>query len=426
MNYIKTSRLVARGVALALGLLLIDPVFAAAQDDPATVAAAPAEPQAKTLYWSGHEALASGNWSQAVERFRQLEIELRRTSAAGLDAALYWQAYAFDAGRRSRDASRLAARLEQEFPDSRWRHEAAKFRSDVAPVIAGAATARGTTEVGSGDPASEREADALMALDALMASGNAKAVPTLQRVLASDHADRVKMRALFVLSQIDESAAHAALDGILSGQNSVRLKREAIQQIAIGGNASSLNKLVALYPRVEVELRHAIVTAYMVAGRSDLLAQVARSESDPQVQVQAITLLGTQGESKAVRELLDTLEAPEAREAAIRALGLSGDAAALGELLRTHRDAATQQAALQALAISGAADATEVIVATYRSAADDEVRRAATQALLIAGDGASLLTLYRESRDREQKRALLQALTITDPDRALDAADEQL
>lgn len=398
----------------ALGVALLFPatvVRAAAQDDPATVAAAPADPQAKTLYWSGHAALASGDFNLAAQRFRQLERDLRRASAAGVDAAVYWQAYALDAGKRRREAARLALRLEREFPDSSWRRSAQTFLSAADAAAA---------------PDRDREADALMALDALMMGGNAKAVPTLQRVLSSDHSDRVKTRALFVLTQIDERAAHAALDSILSSNSSLRLKREAVQQIAIGGNAESLEKLVALYPKTEASLRHAILNAYMLADRGDLLGQVARSETDPELQMQAIQLLGAQGEKAALRSLLDTVRDPQVRQAAIEAMGISGDAVGLGELMQSSTDPETQKAALHALAISGAEGAREAIVATYRQTTAEDVREAAIQALMIADDGEGLLALYREATTRKQKQAVLQALTVADPDRALQLVDEQL
>lgn len=404
-----------RALSLSLALVLGAPLASAApapQDQAA--AAAPSEPAANQLYWSGHEALGKGDWSLALDRFEELEHALREHGAAGVDGALYWQAYALDAAKRGNEAARVARRLDREFPDSRWRHEAAKFRAadDASAAVS--------------DARKEREADALMALDALMVSNSNKALPTLERVLASDHSDKVKIRALFVLSQIDPAAAGRALDVILAGNASSRLKREAVQQIAIGGDAASLEKLVGLYPRSEPEVRRAILHAYMIAGRSDLLGQVARTETEPRNQRQAIQLLGAHGDKESLRALYRELSDERSRKEALQALGVAGDSEGIGQILKEARDAGVQKAALQALAISGGKRAREAIHTAWRQAADDGVRSAAVQALLVAGDGEGLLMLYREATDQQDKRELLQALSITDSDRALELIDEQL
>lgn len=415
-----TALALGLAAALALSLGQMAPAFAAPAPQDQAAAAAPSEPQANQLYWSGHEALGKGDWSLALERFEQLEIDLREAQADGIDGALYWQAYALDAARRRGEASRIAERLDREFPDSRWRAEAGKFRSAAAGDSAG-------RERPQREGRDEREADALMALDALMVSHSNKALPTLERVLASDHSDKVKTRAMFVLSQIDPSAAGRALDAILANRTaSSRLKREAVQQIAIGGDKRSLEKLVALYPQSEPDVRRAILNAYMMSGRADLLGQVARTETDPRNQRQAIQLLGASGDRDGLRALYRELKDDTSRRQALQALGVAGDSEGIGQILREARDAPSQRAALRALAISGGKDAREAIMNTWRQAADDGVRSAAVQALLVAGDGDGLLRLYREATDKKQKRELLQALTVTDSDRALEIIDEQL
>lgn len=414
-------RRLALAVALTLSLTAPPLLLAAPVAQEQAAAAAPSEPAAKQLYWSGHEALGKADWALALERFEQLESDLREAGSEGVDGALYWQAYALDAARRHTEAARIAARLDREFPSSRWRGEAAKFRAAEA-VGDNPGRERPRTE-----GRDEREADALMALDALMVSNSNKALPTLERVLASDHSDKVKTRAMFVLSQIDPSAAGRALDAILANRSaSSRLKREAVQQIAIGGDKRSLEKLVALYPQSEPDVRRAILHAYMISGRSDLLGQVARTESDPRNQRQAIQLLGATGDREALRALYRELKDDTNRRQALQALGVAGDSEGIGQILREARDAPAQKAALQALAISGGKQAREAIITTWRQAANHDVRSAAVQALMIAGDGEALLMLYREATDKQQKRELLQALTIADSDRALEIIDEQL
>lgn len=419
--WVRALRGLTLGTTLCVvtGASLVWPTTACAAPTQAAVETAqPTDPAALALHREGHAALAAGNAARALERFRELESLQRQQGQTDVDTALYWQAYALDAAGRQAQAARTAQRLLREFPGSRWQAEAHKF---VAREPAPAGPAQAT------QPAQQREADALMALDALMAGGSQRALPTLERVLGSDHSVNVKLRALFVLTQLDAAAAGKALRRILDDPASPpRLRREAVQQIAIGGNNESLEHLVALYPGADPSLRQAIVQAYMVAGRSDLLLQVARNEPDPGLKRQAIQLLGAQGETAALGELYQANDAPEVRSAVVQAMGISGDVQGLSRILREARDAHTQRAALHALAIAGDQGSAAVIIATYRQAEDDSVRNAAMHALLVAGDVDALVTLYRETTDRERRRVLLQTISSADPDRVIELIDAQL
>ncbi len=376
----------------------------------------PTSEAARALYRDGHEALEKGDWNRAYERFSVLEAQLRDAKETGVDAAMYWEAYALEAGRRPGDARQRIDQMLREFPDSRWAGEA---RSLAARVGKPERRAAGTRD--------EAEEEAMAAIDVLLTTGNPKALPILERVLAGNHSDKVKERALFVLIQLDQAAGERALDAILKGGASSRMKREAVKMLAVGGQPKSLDRLEALYRQSpEPEIRRAVLEAWMIAGRSDLLGRVAATETDKKLRVQAIHLIGASGDGATLERLYRELKDPDARAEVLTAFGIAGDDDRLANIARTERDPKVQRAALQALGVAGGKQARAAIVDIYRGSADPEVKRAAIQGLIVAGSGESIAELYRAETDRDMKRELMRALSITDGDAAIELIDKQL
>jgi HEAT repeat protein len=416
-----------RPITAAILALFLGLGAGAAGAAPQAEAMQPASEAARGLYWEGHQALEKGEWNVALERFQRLEAQLRKSGEAGADGAMYWQAYALTSSRRPREASNIAERMLREFPQSKWADDARAFTSGSGTArLADLQRIPGDAQQGSGkrDVAEE---EALAAIDVLMTTGNPKAIPILERVLAGSYSDKVRTRALFVLIQIDQTAGERALDAILKGGASTRLKREAVKMLAVGGNRKSLDRLEALYrDSPEREIRHAVLEAWMIGGRSDLLGRVAATETDKRLRVQAIHLIGAAGDGATLERLYKELTDPDAREEVLTAFGIAGDDTRLAAIARSERDPKVQRAALQALGVAGGKDARAAILDIYRGTPDPKVKRAAIQGLIVAGSGASIAELYRTETDRDMKRELMHALSVTDGDAAIELIDKQL
>lgn len=350
------------GLLLALGML----ATAAPRDD----LPAASQPQ-QSLYRAGHAALDRQDWLGAVQQFRSLDAELARSNGAGRDAALYWQAYALDRAGDRPGAIGLSQKLLAEFPESAW--------ADDAEELLG------------GDAAGVGEGDRMMALDALMVSTPDKAVPILKQVLAGDHNDRIKKRALFILVQIAPNAALDAIDAILAGSGSVALKREAIQTLALTGDRQVTPRLIAYYGReTDAGLKRAVIDAGLVGGHADLVLALARSERDPELQSHAIRVLGAMGQSTRVAELLPQLTDSDAQRSAVDALAIAGDTDALAALVRSSAPVKVRVHAVRALNIVPAERSVPVLIALYRDQRDPEIRRTLLHALSASGDDAAL------------------------------------
>jgi hypothetical protein len=357
-----------RALSLTACLLLVIGMSAPAMPrDELPAASAPGQ----ALYRAGHAALDRQDWLGAVQQFRSLEAELARSGNGGRDAALYWQAYALDRAGDRPGAIGLSQKLLAEFPDSAW--------ADDAEELLG------------GDAAGIGEGERMMALDALMVSSPDKAVPILTQVIAGDHNDRIKKRALFILVQIAPVAAVDAIESILAGSGSSALKREAIQTLALAGNSSVTPRLVAYYGREsDPALKRAVIDAGLIGGHADLVLALARSERDAELQSHAIRVLGAMGKSADVAELLPQLTDSDAQRSAVDALAIAGDTDALAALVRSSAPTKVRIHAVRALNIVPAERSVPVLIALYRDQRDPEIRRTLLHALSASGDDAAL------------------------------------
>jgi HEAT repeat protein len=419
-----------RPLAAAMLSCLLALAAPVAQATPQAEAMQPASESARRLYWEGHEALEAGRAKEALEHFRALEAQLRKAGEPGVDGAMYWEAYALVGIRQPTQAGQVAEQMLREFPQSPWAGEARKFTAGAGTAgLARLSDLRGIKgPMGSGDETGDQaEQDALAAIDALLATDNPKAVALLQRVLDGKRSDKVKIRALFVMIQLDQAAGEKALDGVLKGAGSSHLKREAVKMLAVGGDASSLDRLETMYRQSpDSGIRSAVLEAWMIGDRPDLLARVAANEPDATLRHQAINLVGATGDGAALEKLYAQLKDVDDKAVVLRAFGVAGDDARLARIARSERDPELLRAALEGLGMSGGKESIAAIVEIYRASADAGVRRGAINGLIIAGDGAAIATLYRGETDRDLKRELMRALSVTDGDEALELIDRQL
>ncbi len=394
---------------------------------PATMAApqaqegAPSADHSKALYWEGHQALARSDWAGALAKFRELEAQLRRGKTEPLDATYYWQAYALEQSGRTRESAAKVKTLRSEYPDSAWLYDADVLISRGDSV----------TREGAVDSLPERDADALMAMDALLVGGNQRGVPLLKKVLASEHSDRVKSRAMFVLSQLDSTAAESALDAILTGSGSPALKQEAIRMIAVGGRESSLERLLPVYQAsADTGTRRAVIEAFLIGERADLLVSAMATESDSEVRQSAIDTLGAMGEGARLKDLYGQKNSQDERARILIALGVAGERQALIDITASETDPRLQMEAVRGIGIAGGPEAGRALVTLYQQAKDDTLRAAVIEALMIVGDegGAAkaLLDLYRKETNPGLRKKLMQAISVSDSDAALDMIDEAL
>lgn len=381
----------------------------------ADVDMAPADKALNQLYWSGHEALKKSDWAGALEQFARLEKELKTKEPKNADAAVYWQAYAQAMAKREDAARRLVQRLHEEFPQSRWSAEADELLTRKATA-------------GNTDPSAGVDEDLVeTAVEGLMNAPPERALPLLKKVLQGHHSDKIKKRALFVLSQLDMDAALDVVVDVAKSSDDADLRSEAIRMLGVSGEDKALARLGELYKGARnSQEKLDVLQAWMVADRKDLIYTAAREESDPDVQRRAIQQLGALDATDELKQLSKQVKNPALQQEIIRALGVADATDALIAIAQSDQPEAVRIEALQAIGISGSDEASAALVDMYPKMGTSGLRDAVLHGLLVAGDSEAMTRLYRAVKSKEEKRAILRILTTMGDDSALDVIEEEL
>jgi HEAT repeat protein len=272
-----------------------------------------------------------------------------------------------------------------------------------------------------GDDLRDDEALKMVALEALMSAPSERALPIVIRVLEGTGSDEMKEAALFILSQIDHPDADVQLLNMAQSASG-ELRLDAIRMIGISGG-DAVDSLAAIFDSGDSDVREAVLEAYMIAGNSQGLYNIAINAENNDDFEAAVEMLGAMG---ATDELSKIRESSGVSDAIITAYIISDDADAIRELALDGSDLEQQANAIEALGIVGADDAEALLTQIYRDSESEFIKEAALDGLLIGDFDDSVLQLYRSSTSTAEKRELLQRLVMMDSDQVMDIIDETL
>jgi len=260
----------------------------------------------------------------------------------------------------------------------------------------------------------------IAALEALITAPSDRALPLVTKVLNSNNSNDVKSRALFILSQIDLPEAQQQLLEVARSSDA-ELSQEAVRMIGISGDPDALAGLSDMYSAGDEDLRDAVLEAYLIAGETQLVADIAANAKDADEFEAAVEMLAVMGAQEELRALRSNGAFPEVM---IEAFAISGDFESLRELALDGSDVERQAHAIEALGIVGGDEVDQTLMEIYRNSDSEDIRESALEGMLISGYDAGVLELYRASDNIDEKRELLEMLAIMDSDLVFDVIDE--
>lgn len=264
---------------------------------------------------------------------------------------------------------------------------------------------------GAPTPAPDTDEDLkIYALNGLMNMNPDQALPMLQKILTGNQPARLKERALFVLAQSGSPKANEMIAQIARGQSQPELQRKAIQQLGIRGDRELLGQIYA--SSTSPEAKKEVLRSLGICGGSQQLFEAARNEKDPDLKREAIRGLAVAGARDQLRQLYASAADPDTKKELIRATVITGDTQALMNIVQTERDPELKREAVRTLGVNGGKDVSSALVNIYNGDKNPEIRRAAAQALFIHGDAHSLVTLARTETDPELRKYLVQQLSL--------------
>lgn len=266
---------------------------------------------------------------------------------------------------------------------------------------------------------SDDESLRMTALEALITAPPDRALPIVDKVLAGNHSAELKERALFILSQMETPESQARLLAYANDSDG-ELQVEAIRMIGIGGDKDAMASLGEIYRNGDADVREAVLEAYLIANDATAVFEIAANTEDEDEFSEAVQMLGAMGAHDELRELRGRAGLSESL---IEAYAISGDAESLRELAMDSSNPEMQERAIESLGIVGGDDVNKTLMEIYTSAANEDIKEAAVEGLFIAGHDEGVLELYRNADDPAEKRELLEYLVLMDSEVVWDLID---
>jgi HEAT repeat protein len=364
-------------------------------------------------------------YDRAISRLDQVITQ----KGAHSDGALYWKAYAQYKLGRSEDALATLAELRRSYAQSHYIADARVLEADVRKS--------------SGKPATDTADDdeiKLLALSSMQRSNPQGAVTLLENVLKATNSLQVKKRALFVLAQNDDPAAHQVLLNYAKGNGNPDLQVEAIRYLTArtprtGGQTTArqttATELMDIYNSTQdVDVRRAVLSALVSAGDKAGLLKIATTGADVEIKRQAIGQLGGANLMTApeLMQMYQKEENKELKQSMISALGSMGAGDALLQIVKTEKDPTIRVAAIRRLGEVKTANSSQALIDLYSSDQDPEARKAVISALGSQNNADALIAIARKETNSDLKLQLVRRIADMAPRNkaAMDYLMEQI
>ncbi len=264
------------------------------------------------------------------------------------------------------------------------------------------------------------EKDSDLRRRAIQQLGAMDATGELHALYASETAGELRRT---ILQAMGVAGDVAGLAQAARSERDPEVRRAAIQGLGVAGRPS-IPTLADLYHQSQdVDVKRAVLGAFLVADADQEVVAIAREEKDPDLRRRAIQQLGAMNATRELHDLYHSETAGEVRRTILQAMGVAGDVEGLSAAARGERDLELRRAAIQSLGVAGGGPALSQI---YTANGDAATRRAVIAALFVCGDAHDLIALFRSEKDPELKRDIVQKLSQMDSPEANELLLEML
>ena len=356
-------------------------------------------------YEAGTQALDDERWDQAIAAFD----EVASLGGRRADAGLYWKAYAQRKAGRTTDALGTLAELRRRAPQSQWLDEAQALELEMRQAAGVRVTPETTTD----------EDLKLIALNGLLHTDSGRALPLLKEFLGSSRSAKLRQQALFVLSQSSAPEARALVADIARGRAHPDLQRKAIQNLGLFGGQENRQALADIYAGADdVEVKKAVLNAFMVSGEKSRVLALARGERSPELRRAAISQLGVMGAQNELWELYRAEADVEVKKTILHAFFVGGGSERLLELSKTEKEPELRRAIVHSLGLMGRERTGEALATMYRTETDARIRREVLNAFFIQGNAEALVQVARTEKDPDLRKEAVSKLSLMGSNKA--------
>jgi tetratricopeptide (TPR) repeat protein len=152
----------------------------------------------------------------------------------------------------------------------------------------------------------------LLALQGILRTDPEAAFPVVEKMLMGGSSVRVKERALFVLSQNRSERAQQIIGNVARSTSNPDLQMTAIRTLGVSNSPDAINTLTAVYRGdSSVDAKKAIINALAVsrnAAATSALVTLARAERTPELKTQIVRHLSNSNNAEAKAYMLELLK----------------------------------------------------------------------------------------------------------------------
>jgi HEAT repeat protein len=209
------------------------------------------------------------------------------------------------------------------------------------------------------------------------------------------------------------------LTGLLKTEESPELQMDIIRTL---GLMDATDELKALYPTLtDNETKAAVLEAYFLAGDTQILRQVLETETDPALRkaaIRGIAMEDDEGAADLLESIYDNATTIEEKKVILESLAMMDDAQELAlKIVRTETDVELQREAIHML---GVMEATEEMGALYANVKQMELRKLILESMMIADDINGLQKVLQSEKNEELRAQAIQMLAISDDENAAE------
>ncbi len=355
---------------------------------------------ASSAYENGMSLMSRRDYEKAIVRFDQV-VTAKGTRA---DGALYHKAYALYRLGRSSDATNSLSELRKNHPQSRYLKDASALETAI--------------RASNGQPvrpeASDDEEIKVLAINALVHTDPAQALPLLENVLNNGaNSLQLKSRALFVLAQSSQPRAREILMNLAKGGGNPDLQRSAISYLATRGKTRATSaELKEIYDSTtDADIKRAVISAWGTLGDTTQLAAVAAGNADMALRTSALNRMTDPAAADTLWAIYQKEADKELRLTILSRLGSLGSSERLMDVVRSEKDAEVRRRAIRSLGNMRVDKSGALLSELYGRETDAENKKAIITALAGQQNGEALVAIARKESDLAMKRQIVQRLS---------------
>jgi hypothetical protein len=266
----------------------------------------------------------------------------------------------------------------------------------------------------AGKPVSPELADdedlKLMALNSFMNSDPERALPLIEKLLHSSQSPKIKERALFVLTQSGSAKARQLVVQMAKGGSNPDLQMKAVHYLGVMGGKQELGDVYTATS--DAEVKRAVLHGLMVAGAKEQLLAAAKGEKSAELRQQAIHWLGTMGAEPELWQIYQGEPSVEVRQTIVHALFIGGKTDHLVEVARSAKEPELRQQAIHWLGVSDSHRTGDALAAIYANESNSEVKKQIVHALFLQSNGKALVEIARKETNMEMKKQIVHDLSM--------------